>query len=104
MSHYRIYELNADGQFAGPSCDMQCGDDSEALKIAHGMMPDTVPEIWQGTRRVAYDPTLLTERAELWRAEAAAATFEEMREFCRAEADRCERRLQVFHSAGSKAR
>ena len=48
--------------------------------------------------RSPYDPGTLMERAELWRAEAAAATFEEMRAFCLAEADRCESRVHRSRS------
>jgi hypothetical protein len=42
-----------------------------------------------------YDLTVLQERAQLWRAEAAAATLEAMRIFCLAEADRCEHRVHL---------
>jgi hypothetical protein len=45
--------------------------------------------------RSPYDLTVLRERAELWRAEAAAATLEAMRSFCLIEADQCERRVQM---------
>jgi hypothetical protein len=95
MLSYRIYELRADGQFAGPPKDALCRDDGEALKVAHGMMSDAPPEIWQGTRRLGYDGT---KRAALWRAEAAAAKFDRMREFCKAEAERCEDRLRMSRS------
>jgi hypothetical protein len=52
MPSYRIYELKGDGQFTGPPCDVVCSDDMTAIKIAQGMMPDAVPEIWLGTRRL----------------------------------------------------
>jgi hypothetical protein len=42
-----------------------------------------------------YDLVVLRERAEQWRAEAAAATHEPMRRFCLTEADQCERRVQM---------
>ena len=42
----------------------------------------------------SYDPEALLKRAELWRAEAAVALIEEVRAFCLAEADQCERRVQ----------
>ncbi len=42
-----------------------------------------------------YDPLVLRERAELWRAEAAAATLEAMRNFCLTQADQCERRVEL---------
>jgi hypothetical protein len=45
-----------------------------------------------------YDLVVLTERAQLWRAEADAATLAEMRSFCLSEADRCERRVEVSRS------
>lgn len=45
-------------------------------------------------KRSPYDLRTLLERAKLWRAEAAAATLEEMRVFCLAEAVRCEARVQ----------
>jgi hypothetical protein len=43
--------------------------------------------------RSSYDPAALLERAALWRAEAADASLEEMRAYCLAEADQCERRV-----------
>jgi hypothetical protein len=95
MAPYRIYELKADGQFVGPPLDVCCRDDQEVILVAHGMMPDAVPEIWQGTRRLAHDPTVLIERAELWRAEAAATTLEDMRTYCLAEAERCARKARM---------
>jgi hypothetical protein len=48
--------------------------------------------------RSSYDPEALLERAARWRAEAAAASLEEVRAFCLAEADRCERRVQQSRS------
>jgi hypothetical protein len=45
--------------------------------------------------RSPYDVVVLKERAELWRAEAAAATVDAMRAFCLTEADHCERRVQM---------
>ena len=45
--------------------------------------------------RSPYDPVVLKERAELWRAEAAAATVDAMRTFCLTEAAYCERRVQM---------
>jgi hypothetical protein len=45
--------------------------------------------------RSPYDPVVLTERAQLWRAEAACATLEAMRTLCLTEAERCERRVQL---------
>jgi hypothetical protein len=45
-----------------------------------------------------YDLSVLRERAALWRAEAAAARFEAMRQFCLSEADRCERQVQKSQS------
>jgi hypothetical protein len=48
--------------------------------------------------RSSYDPEALLQRAALWRAEAAAASREEVRAFCLAEADRCERRVQESRS------
>jgi hypothetical protein len=48
--------------------------------------------------RSPYDVAVLIERAELWRAEAAAATLEAMRRFCLTEADRCEQRIQISRS------
>jgi hypothetical protein len=45
--------------------------------------------------RSPYDVVVLKERAELWRAEAAAATVDAMRVFCLTEADYCERRVQM---------
>jgi hypothetical protein len=45
-----------------------------------------------------YDPVVLEERAQLWRAEADVATLEEMRSFCLTEADRCERRVELSRS------
>ena len=45
--------------------------------------------------RSPYDVEVLQERAELWRAEAAAATVKAMRDFCLSEADHCERRVQM---------
>ncbi|HEX4368582.1 MAG TPA: hypothetical protein VH023_17220 [Rhodopila sp.] len=45
--------------------------------------------------RSPYDVVVLKERAELWRAEAAAATVDAMRIFCLTEADYCERRVQM---------
>jgi hypothetical protein len=46
-------------------------------------------------KRSPYDLAVLKERAELWRAEAAAATFEAMRSFCLTEAAYCERRVEM---------
>ena len=46
----------------------------------------------------SYDPESLLKRAELWRAEAAVASIEEVRVFCLAEADQCERRVQRSRS------
>jgi hypothetical protein len=45
--------------------------------------------------RSPYDLVVLRERADQWRAEAAAATLESMRAFCLTEADHCERRVQL---------
>jgi hypothetical protein len=45
--------------------------------------------------RSPYDLTALSERANLWRAEAAAATLEAMRTFCLTQADQCEQRIQM---------
>jgi hypothetical protein len=45
--------------------------------------------------RSSYDLSVLREQAALWRAEAAAATGEDMRVFYLAEADQCERRIQA---------
>ena len=45
--------------------------------------------------RSPYDPAVLKERADLWRAEAAAATLESMRQFCLTEAAQCERRVEM---------
>jgi hypothetical protein len=45
-----------------------------------------------------YDPSVLLKRAALWRAEAAAASLEEVRAFCLAEADQCERRVRRSQS------
>jgi hypothetical protein len=45
--------------------------------------------------RSPYDLAVLKERAELWRAEAAATTLEAMRAFCLIEADQCEQRVQM---------
>jgi hypothetical protein len=42
-----------------------------------------------------YDLTVLQERAQLWRAEAEAATRESMRIYCLTEADRCQRRVHL---------
>jgi hypothetical protein len=90
MPSYRIYELKSDGQFTGPPCDVACSDDKTAAEIAQGMMPDAVPEIWLGTRRLEYDPTPLTDRSGLWRAEADRATTPEMRSFCLCQAECCD--------------
>jgi hypothetical protein len=49
-------------------------------------------------RRSEYDLVVLQERAELWRAEAAAATLELMRIFCLTEAVQCERRVEMSRS------
>jgi hypothetical protein len=46
-------------------------------------------------KRSPYDLAVLKERAELWRAEAAAATLEAMRSFCLTEAAYCERRVEM---------
>jgi hypothetical protein len=46
-------------------------------------------------KRSPYDLAVLRERAELWRAEAAVATFEAMRAFCLTEAHRCEQRVHM---------
>jgi len=46
-------------------------------------------------KRSPYDLAVLKERAELWRAEAAAATLEAMRSFCLTEAAHCERRVEM---------
>jgi hypothetical protein len=46
-------------------------------------------------KRSPYDLVVLRERAELWRAEAAVATFEAMRAFCLTEAHRCEQRVHM---------
>jgi hypothetical protein len=48
--------------------------------------------------RSSYDPEALLERAAQWRAQAAATLLEEERAFCLAEADRCERRVQLSRS------
>jgi hypothetical protein len=48
--------------------------------------------------RSPYDPAVLLERAALWRAEAAAASIEELRMFCLTEADLCERRVHQSRS------
>ena len=45
--------------------------------------------------RSPYDLTVLKERAELWRAEANAATLEAMRSFCLTEAAYCEHRVEM---------
>jgi hypothetical protein len=45
--------------------------------------------------RSPYDLAVLKERANLWRAEAAVATLDSMREFCLTEAAQCERRVQM---------
>jgi hypothetical protein len=45
--------------------------------------------------RSPYDLVVLRERADQWRAEAAAATLESMRAFCLTEAHHCERRVQM---------
>ncbi|HQT79062.1 MAG TPA: hypothetical protein PLD10_18570 [Rhodopila sp.] len=42
-----------------------------------------------------YDVTMLLQRAKLWRIEAAVATLEAMRAFCLAQAEDCERRVQL---------
>jgi hypothetical protein len=98
MPSYRIYELKPDGQFTGPPCDVVCSDDKTAAKIAQGMMPEGVPEIWQGRRRLEHDPTPLFDRAELWRAEADRATTPEMRSFCSLQAGRCEGHVNLSRS------
>jgi hypothetical protein len=41
--------------------------------------------------RSQYDPKALQERARLWRAEAAVATLDAVRNFCLEEAAKCER-------------
>jgi hypothetical protein len=46
-------------------------------------------------KRSPYDLIVLRERAELWRAEAAAAKFEAMRVFCLTEANQCEHRVHI---------
>jgi hypothetical protein len=45
-----------------------------------------------------YDPVVLQERADLWRAEAAAATLDAIRTFCLTEALQCERRVEMSRS------
>jgi hypothetical protein len=98
MPIYRIYELKRDGQFAGPPRDVVCSDDVTAAKIAQGMMPDGVPEIWLGTRRLEHDPAPLTTRAELWRAEADRATTTEMWRFCLWQAECCDGCVELSRS------
>jgi hypothetical protein len=98
MPSYRIYELKSDGQFTGPPCDVVCSDDKMAAEIAQGMMPDAVPEIWLGRRRLDYDPTPLIDRAERWRAEADRATNPEMRSFCLLQAERCDGHVNLSRS------
>ena len=46
----------------------------------------------------SYDPATLMERGALWRAEAAAATVEDMRVFCLAQAEQCEKRVSLSQS------
>jgi hypothetical protein len=48
--------------------------------------------------RNSYDPEALLERAAQWRARAAATVGEEERAFCLAEAEKCERRVQLSRS------
>jgi hypothetical protein len=45
--------------------------------------------------RSPYDLVVLRERADQWRAEAAAATLEPMRTYCLTQADYCEHRVQM---------
>jgi hypothetical protein len=45
-----------------------------------------------------YDLDILLHKAALWRSEAAMAMLDEVRAFCLAEADRCERRVQQSRS------
>jgi hypothetical protein len=98
MPSYRIYELKPDGQFTGPPCDVVCSDDKMAAKIAQGMMPEGVPEIWLGRRRLEHDPTPLIDRAELWRAEADRATIPDMRSFCLSQAEYCDGHIRLSRS------
>jgi hypothetical protein len=98
MPSYRIYELKPDGQFTGPPCDVVCGDDKTAAHIAQSMMPEGVPEIWLGRRRLEHDPTPLIDRAGLWRAEADRATTLEMRSFCSLQAERCDGHVNLSRS------
>jgi hypothetical protein len=98
MPSYRIYELKSDGQFTGPPCDVVCSDDKMAAKIAQGMMPEGVPEIWLGRRRLEHDPTPLMDRADLWRAEADRATISAMRSFCLLQAECCDGHVELSRS------
>ena len=98
MPSYRIYELKPDGQFTGPPYDVACSDDKMAAHTAQGMMPESVPEIWLGRRRLEYDPAPLLDRAELWRVEADRATLPEMRSFCLLQADCCEGHVKLSQS------
>jgi hypothetical protein len=52
----------------------------------------------EAVSRSSYDPETLLQRAVEWRARAAAAALEEERAFCLAEAEKCERRVQLSRS------
>jgi len=59
-----------------------------------------VPEIPQREVMIrnSYDPQALLERAAQWRAQALVASQEEERAYCLAEAEKCERRVQLSQS------
>jgi hypothetical protein len=54
MATYRVYRLDAAGRITGPPDVLDCGDDAQAIRAAHGVVPPGVTaEIWQMSRIVA---------------------------------------------------
>ena len=51
MAEYRAYTVGRDGHFTGFE-PMVCGDDSEALERAKGLLDDHDIEVWSGERLV----------------------------------------------------
>lgn len=52
MPHYRVYALTDEDKIAGPSQELTCDDDHEAVRQATRWLNGHDLEVWQGKRVV----------------------------------------------------
>ena len=58
MADYRCFPIAPSGSIDGPGRIVDAEDDTSAIVKAREILPEQPFEVWQGARRVCYEPSI----------------------------------------------